>query len=202
MSQVVQSQSNREQEIFSAIQSFAREHAPNRYAQIGSMALEVQDEALWIGRADSFDKWLRGCSGESYSTIRAAMRECSELLEMGVPPAVVSQIRHGNFAVMKQLSSAVQALPEVQQAATQADPADFAAYLSDTQPSQHIERKETIKIAVPASVKALWDDGLSKAKERGDADGPVQFIEKLLSDYADDLLLESGYEDALTPLTQ
>lgn len=210
--EVVQSQYNREQEIFSAIEAFAREHAPNRYAEVGLLAIEARRDELWKLRADSFDKWLRmGAYHEAaYSTIRAAMREVEAAMEWGIPEEAVSKIRHGNFGELKKCSTAARKDPEVWKAAAEASPTDFVAYVNAAH-HQHLEKPQAMKFMQPPSCIPLMEAILKEAQEKHGAMNRNHALEVALTaakdywdspQYQQQKMLESGYEDALTPLMQ
>jgi len=191
--------------ISEQLQSYDREHE-RRYAAIGLAALECERRELWKHwQVDgfpcrSFAGWVRAVCPHAYSTVYAALADVKALAD--VPLDDIAQIRESNFYTMKGLSTSVRRDPEVLHAASQSSNAAFVSFVQDKHPGQAIERVQPMKLTFTASQRAVVDEAIAKAKERGDANSAPEWVERMAAEYLDDVRLDESYQGNVTEVVQ
>lgn len=192
--------------ITEKLQDFEREHE-RRYAAVGLAADECERRSLWRFIADpednflcrSFGRWVQVCCPTAASTVYAAKKDVQILADL--PREALAGIRESNFGTLKSLSTAVRRDPEVLTAA-QGSNAELVAFVQQKHPSQALERVSVMKLTFTASQRAIVDEAIRKAKERGDASMPSDVVEMWAAAYLADCVLEEGYKGAATQVIQ
>lgn len=190
--------------IFKEMQAYDREQRL-RYAQVGLMAREVENRSLWKHRLDpdtglpcgSWTRWLRCACPYSYSSVHAALSDIKKLAD--VPAEHLAEIPQSNFGTMKQLSTAVRAIPEILQAAKTQKGEDFVETVRKSHPGQHLEHRKALRFRPVESAAKTIEEALEKAMERGAGtrDEALEMIAaNALEDWRREQEVESSIEDA------
>lgn len=144
------------------------------YAEIGFISKTVQQYLLHEHRTDQdtgkpmvFTKWLRTACPWSYAQAFAAMRDVTELAD--IPAEQLAEIPQANFGILKQLSTAVRAQPDVIQAAKAMPSEAFTEKIKRDFPGQKIEFNRTMRFRPQESAVTVINEALAKAMERGAA---------------------------------
>lgn len=170
-----------EKAIFARMQNIDKAERLN-YASKGLMAREVKNRLLWKERTDpetglscrSFARWLRVCCPYGYSGVYAALEDVEALHD--VPDEHLAAIPPTNFGTMRQLSTAVRAKTEVLEAAKSQRAEVFVETIRRTEPTQHISRRQIMRLNPTEEQKAEIDEAVELAIQRGDATSKEQAI--------------------------
>ena len=142
------------------------------YSEIGTISLTVQRFRLHEHRYDeelkkpcSFTRWLRLAVPWSYATAFAAMKDIEELAD--IPAAHLAEIPQSNFPILRQLSTAVRAEPQVIEAAKNKSADEFIGQIRHDHPEQMIERLTYIKFRPTETQLAEIEEALTMAMIQG-----------------------------------
>ena len=168
------------------------------YSEIGFISLTVQRYRLHEYRLDeelqkpfSFTRWLRKACPWGYGVAFAAMRDVEELKD--IPAEHLAEIPQSNFPILRQLSTAVRAEPQVIEAAKTQTAADFTEQIRKDHPEQHIESRKILRVNMDESALAKVEEAICEAMGRG-ATSRGEAMEMI----AAEALLEWRFEQTLT----
>jgi hypothetical protein len=168
------------------------------YSEIGTISLTVQRFRLHEHRYDeelkkpcSFTRWLRLAVPWSYATAFAAMKDIEELAD--IPAAHLAEIPQSNFPILRQLSTAVRAEPQVIEAAKNKSADEFIGQIRHDHPEQHIESRKMLRVNMDESALAKVEEAILEAMQRG-ATSRGEALEAV----AAEALLEWQFEKEIT----
>ena len=142
------------------------------YSEIGYISLTVQASLLHEYRIDpqsgkpcSFSRWIKLACPWGYATAFAAMRDVETLAD--IPAEHLAEIPQSNFPILKQLSTAVRAEPEVIQGAKEKSSEEFTEQIRQDYPEQHLEVTKVLRIKLEESALAIVEEAIREAEQRG-----------------------------------
>lgn len=123
------------------------------FIERGIVLLEMQQRELWKHVRDqdgnpytSFERWVVGSAPYSRRDCFAALAAVKQLQD--VPREQLAEVPRCNIEVLKQLSPAVRAEPEVMERARSLSEREFRASIGVTHPEQCIEPKSLMEQAI------------------------------------------------------
>jgi hypothetical protein len=144
------------------------------YAEVGQICIQVQAYLLHEQHTDpdtgepcSFSRWLHLAAPYSHSTCYAAMRDCEELKD--IPVEHLAEMPSSSFSVLKQLSTAVRADPELIEAAKTKRTDDLVEHIREHHPDEHLEHRRTMKFRPDESAAEKIEEALRCAQLHGAA---------------------------------
>ena len=168
------------------------------YSEIGRISLTVQAYLLHEYRIDpatgkpcSFTRWLRLAVPWGYSTAFQAMRDVEDLKD--IPAEHLAEIPQSNFPVLKQLSTAVRAEPDVIEAAKSKSTEEFTAQIRHDHPEQHLELRRMLRVNMDESAMNVVEEAIREAEKRG-AGSRSEALEMICAE----ALLEWRFEKEIT----
>lgn len=145
------------------------------------------------GEPCSFTEWVRLAAPWSYQTCFAAMRDVEALSD--IPAKELAQIPQANFAVLRQLSTAVRAQPAVIEAAKTQRSDKLIEHVQRNHPDQHIESKQTLRFVADESQAEEIEEAIGLAIERG-AMNRTEALLSICIDYRAAVMLEDLAKEA------
>lgn len=168
------------------------------YSEIGFICKTVQQFMLYEYRQDpdtgkmvSFTRWIRLAAPWGYSTAFAAMKDVEELKD--IPAEHLAEIPQSNFSVLRQLSTAVRAEPDVIEAAKTKSAEQFTEQIRKDHPEQHIESRKMLRVNMEESALAKVEEAILEAMMRG-ATSRGEALEMVCAE----ALLEWQFQKAIT----
>lgn len=117
------------------------------------------------GEPCSLTEWIRCAAPWGYATCFAAMRDIEALSD--VPAKDLAQITQANIGILRQLSTAVRAQPEVLSAAKEKRSDEFIRHIKQNHADQHIESHKTLRFVADETQEAEIEEAIAMALERG-----------------------------------
>ena len=171
------------------------------YAERGMILHHVQFRRLHeritnpaTGNPFSFSGWVRSMAPWSYSSCFAALRDVEELKD--IPAEHLAEIPQSNFPILRQLSTAVRAEPQVIEAAKTQTPAAFTEQIRKDHPEQHLEARKMLRVNMDESALAKVEEAITEAMERG-ATSRGEALESICAEALLAWTLEQEVEEAL-----
>jgi hypothetical protein len=170
------------------------------YAEIGYVCLAVQtyrlhEHRIIDGKPCSFTRWIRLAAPWGYSTCFAAMKDVGDLKD--IPVEHLAEIPQENFPILRQLSTAVRAEPQVIEAAKTKSSDQFTQQIRKDHPEQHIESRKMLRVNMDESALAKVEDAITAAMQRGAA-SRGEALEQICAEVLLEWQLEDEIEKALT----
>ena len=137
------------------------------YARVGIICRDVKNRLLWQHRAKSFHEWVKIACPWSFATAHASLRDVEELAD--VPEKDLAAIPASNFPIMKQLSTAVRAEPQVLEGAKTKPTEKFVEQIRETHPEQHLDAKKPMRFFPDESAAVKIEEALEMAMRHGAA---------------------------------
>ena len=159
------------------------------FSEAGIIAREVEDHQLWrqVPGCTSFADFLHTACPWSFSTVYASLRAIRDLSD--IPDRDLSAIPASNIHTVRKLSTSVRAKPEVIEAAKTKKADDFIGYIRHEFPSQHLEARTVLRIALDQSQNEAVEEAIALSMERG-AMTRAEALVDIAVDYKATVLLE------------
>jgi hypothetical protein len=168
------------------------------YSEIGFICKTVQAYLLHEYRQDpqngkmcSFTRWIRLAAPWGYSTCFAAMKDVEDLKD--IPAEHLAEIPQANFPILKQLSTAIRAEPQIIEAAKTKSAEDFTQQIRNTHPEQHLESRKMLRVNMEESALTKVEEAIFEAMRRG-ATSRGEALEMICAE----ALTEWKFEEELT----
>lgn len=131
----------------------------------GRIALAFEVRRLWTHFGyPSFEAWMCSGRGGSRATKYASLKAVTQLVN--VSPETLAEIPRCNIHTLMSVSSAVQEIPEVLEAAKGTEE-EFTAYLAENHPQQHIEARKRVRFMLGLSGSKVIEEACEMAVQDG-----------------------------------